>query len=116
MGLIRSLDCYRDVPRTFRLWGSMLTKWNVGELFSGKFEEWGVFSFDLGIAEWCVILGGIVVINVFDRLGRNTPVHRRAAQKPVIWFAAVCALIVAILVFGAYGIGYDASQFIYQQF
>ncbi len=111
MGLIRSLDCYRDVPLTFRLWGSMLTKWNVGELFTG-----GLTSFGLGLAEWCVILGGIVVINIFDRLGRETPVHRRAAQKPVVWFAAACALVVLILIFGAYGIGYDASQFIYQQF
>ena len=32
MGLIRSLDCYRDVPLTFRLWGSMLTAGNWGEL------------------------------------------------------------------------------------
>ena len=111
MGLIRSLDCYRDVPKTFRLWGSMLTKWNVGELFTG-----GITSFGLGIPEWCVIFGGIIVINMFDRLGRETPVHHRAAQKPVVWFAGVCALVVAILIFGAYGIGYDASQFIYQQF
>ena len=111
MGLIRSLDCYRDVPKTFRLWGSMLTKWNVGELFTG-----GLTSFGLGIAEWCVILGGIIVINLFDRLGREIPVHRRAAQKPVVWFAGALALVVVILVFGAYGIGYDASQFIYQQF
>ena len=111
MGLIRSLDCYRDVPKTFRLWGSMLTKWNVGELFTG-----GLTSFGLGIPEWCVILGGIAVINLFDRLGRETPVHRRAAKRPVVWFATVCALLVLILIFGAYGIGYDASQFIYQQF
>ena len=111
MGLIRSLDCYRDVPKTFRLWGSMLTKWNVGELFTG-----GLTSFGLGIPEWCVILGGIAVINLFDRLGRETPVHRRAAKRPVMWFATVCALLVLILIFGAYGIGYDASQFIYQQF
>ena len=116
MGLIRSLDCYRNVPKTFRLWGSMLTKWNVGELFTGKPESWGLFSFGFNIADWCVIFGGIIVINIFDRLGKETPVHRRAAQKPVVWFAAICALAVVILVFGAYGIGYDASQFIYQQF
>ena len=111
MGLIRSLDCYRDVPKTFRLWGSMLTKWNVGELFTG-----GLTSFGLEASAWCVILCGIAVINLFDRLGRETPVHRRAAKNPVVWFSAVCALAVLILIFGAYGIGYDASQFIYQQF
>ena len=111
MGLIRSLDCYRDVPKTFRLWGSMLTKWNVGELFTG-----GLTSFGLEASAWCVILFGIAAINIFDRLGKETPVHRRAAKNPVVWFSAVCALAVLILIFGAYGIGYDASQFIYQQF
>ena len=111
MGLIRSLDCYRDVPKTFRLWGSMLTHWNVGELFTG-----GLTAFGLGIAEWCVILGGIFVVLFFDRLSRVTPIHHRVAQNSVVWLAGVCALLVAILIFGAYGIGYDASQFIYQQF
>jgi hypothetical protein len=89
----------------------MLTKWNIGELFTG-----GLTSFGLGLAEWCVIFGGIIVINIFDRLGRETPVHRRVAKHPVVWFAGALALVVAILIFGAYGIGYDASQFIYQQF
>ena len=89
----------------------MLTKWNAGELFAG-----GLTSFGLGIPEWCVILGGVLVINIFDRLGKETPVHHRVSQKPVVWFAGVCALVVVILIFGAYGIGYDASQFIYQQF
>ena len=111
MGLIRSLDCYRDVPKTFRLWGSMLTKWNVGELFTG-----GLTSFGLGISEWCVILGGIAVIACVSRLGKKTPVWNTLAARPVAWLACVCAFVVLILLFGAYGIGYDASQFIYQQF
>jgi hypothetical protein len=38
------------------------------------------------------------------------------AKHPVVWFAGALALVVAILIFGAYGIGYNASQFIYQQF
>ena len=111
MGLIRSLDCYRNVPKTFRLWGTMLTKWNVGELFTG-----GLTSFGLGISEWCVILGGMAVIACVSRLGKKTPVWNTLAARPVAWLACVCAFVVLILLFGAYGIGYDASQFIYQQF
>ena len=111
MGLIRSLDCYRNVPKTFRLWGSMLTKWNVGELFTG-----GLTSFGLGIPEWCVIFCGIAVIALVSRLGKKTPVWNTLAVRPVAWLACVCAFVVLILLFGAYGIGYDASQFIYQQF
>ena len=30
--------------------------------------------------------------------------------------AVILALVFAVLIFGAYGVGYDASQFIYNQF
>ena len=111
MGLIRSLDCYRDVPLTFRLWGSMLTAFNWGELFRG-----GLTSFGLSWAAWGVILGGVLIIWIVSRLGKDKPVRERLAERPVLLCAALCALTVVILLFGAYGIGYDASQFIYNQF
>ena len=111
MGLIRSLDCYRDVPRTFRLWGSMLTAGNWGELFSG-----GLTSFGLSFADWAVILLGVLLIWAVSRAGRKTPVRETLAKRPILCCAALCALTVLILLFGAYGIGYDASQFIYNQF
>ncbi|MBQ9760906.1 MAG: MBOAT family protein [Clostridia bacterium] len=111
MGLIRSLDCYRDVGTTFRLWGSMLTDWNWGELFTG-----GLCSFGLGVAEWGVIAGGVAMICIVSHLGREVPLRERIAKRPVAVCAAVCLLILLIAVFGAYGIGYDSSQFIYNQF
>lgn len=111
MGLIRSLDCYRDVPLTFRLWGSMLTAFNWGEIFRG-----GLTSFGLTLADWVVILGGVLVVWAVSRLGKDKPVRERLAERPVLLCAALCALTVVILLFGAYGIGYDASQFIYNQF
>ena len=111
MGLIRSLDCYRDVPRTFRLWGSMLTSWNWGELFRG-----GLTSFGLDAADWCVLLGGILLIFAVSQLGKKEPLRQRLARRPILLCACLCGLILLILLFGAYGIGYDASQFIYDQF
>ena len=112
MGLIRSLDCYRDVSKTFRLWWSILTDWNWGELFGG-----GLTSLGLAWADWGVILGGVAVIFVVSRMGsEEKPLRERLAEKPVLLCLCLCALTVAILLFGAYGIGYDASQFIYNQF
>ena len=111
MGLIRSLDCYRNVPRTFRLWGSMLTTWNWGELFEG-----GLTSFGLRWADWCVLLGGILLILLVSQLGKKEPLRHRLASRPVLLCACLCGLLLLILLFGAYGIGYDASQFIYDQF
>lgn len=111
MGLIRSLDCYRNVPTTFRMWGSMLTDWNIGELFFG-----GLTSFGLGLSDWCVLLGGILLLAVASRLGRKRPIREWLAERPILLCAGLCLLAVVILLFGAYGIGYDASEFIYNQF
>ena len=111
MGLIRSLDCYRDVPLTFRLWGSMLTAGNWGELFSG-----GLLSFGLTTGHWIVLLSGVALINLVSTLGKDVPLRYRVAKKPILLCALVCALTVLILLFGSYGIGFDASDFIYGQF
>lgn len=111
VGLIRSLDVYGNVPLTFRLWGSMLTHWNWGELFTG-----GLTSFGLTFYDYAVILGGVAVISVVSRLGKKEPLRHRLAARPVLMTALLCALVILILIFGAYGIGYDASQFIYNQF
>lgn len=41
----------------------------------------------------------------------------RIAKKPLLFrFACWYLLFLAVLVFGAYGVGYDSSQFIYNQF
>ena len=111
MGLIRSLDCYRDVSRTFRLWGSILTEWNWHELWQG-----GLTSFGLAWADWGVLLGGVAVILAVSILGKKEPLRYQLARRPVLLCLCICALTVAILLFGAYGTGYDASQFIYNQF
>lgn len=111
MGLIRSLDCYRNVGRTFRLWGSIFTTPNYRELFTG-----GLTSFGLTVGHWCVILGGVLLIWAVSRAGRETPVRERLARRPILLCLSLCTLLLLILIFGAYGIGYDASQFIYNQF
>jgi D-alanyl-lipoteichoic acid acyltransferase DltB (MBOAT superfamily) len=36
MGLIRSLDCYANVGLTFKMWGSMFTNFNWGQMLGGE--------------------------------------------------------------------------------
>ncbi len=112
MGLIRSLDCYRDVGRTFRLWGSIFTDWNWGGMLRN-----GMTALGLSWSEWAQIGVGIAVMWAVSLFGAGEiPVRERLAKRPVLLCGAVCLGAVLILVFGAYGIGYDASQFIYNQF
>lgn len=110
MGLIRSLDCYRDVGTTFRQWGSMLTVWNWGEL-STEF-----LSFGLGVADWLILLASCLLMATVSSLSAKRSVRERLYDRPVLSWTLCGLLFVVILLFGAYGVGYDASQFIYNQF
>ena len=110
MGLIRSLDCYRNVGMTFSMWGSMLTVMNLGEMLSNMGE------LGLGLADFVIILVGIAVIFTVSKLSAKGSVRERLYERPLLSFALSSALFVAILLFGAYGIGYDSAQFIYNQF
>ncbi len=111
MGLIRSLDCYRDVPLTFRMWGSMLTKFNLPEVFGG-----GISSLGLGLADYIIIACGCAIMFAVSKAGKERSVRERLYDRPALSWLCFGALFIAIILFGAYSVGYDASQFIYNQF
>ncbi len=111
MGLIRSLDCYRDVPLTFRLWGSILTDWNYAELLSGGFLKLG-----LEPLEWCLVGVGVLCMFTVSQLGKKQPVREWLARRPILLCTALTLGVSVILLFGSYGIGYNAGDFIYGAF
>ncbi len=110
MGLIRSLDCYRDVPTTFRMWGSMLTTWNWGTL-PQRISELG-----LRLSDGIILLLGCLLMAAISTLSAKRSVRERLYEKPILSWTLCGGLFVVVLLFGAYGIGYDATQFIYNQF
>jgi len=111
MGLIRSLDVYRDVPLTFRMWGSMVTQFNLPVLFSG-----GLTPLGLSAVDYVILAVGVAVMSIVSRLGVKRSVRDRLYDRPVLSAALFGTLLVCVLLFGAYGVGYDATQFIYNQF
>ncbi|MBQ7173438.1 MAG: MBOAT family protein [Clostridia bacterium] len=112
MGLFRSLDVYKDVPLTFSLWGSMFTTWNWGELFSAS----GLTSFGMNLWQLLVLGAGILLILLATNLGKKTPLWDRLASRSVLAVALSACILTLVLVFGSYGVGYDAADFIYGQF
>ncbi len=112
MGAIRILDVYRNVPLTFRMVGSVFTTPNWGALTDGSFLKLGISG-----ADYIVVFAGALVMLLVSLAKDKGPVREQLAAKPAaVRYLAVWALIAAVLVFGAYGIGYDATQFIYNQF
>ncbi len=112
MSFIRILDCYRDVGTTFRMYGTVFTKFNYMELFQG-----GLLKVGLTGADYFVLIPAVLLMLMVSLIGRSTSVREKIAQKPqMVSYVAYAAIIFGIIIFGAYGIGYDSSQFIYSQF
>lgn len=113
MGAVRILDCYRDVPVTFKAFGSMFYDFSHwGDLIDGSVMD------KLGLALPVWILVGLATVLIFfvSRSGKDTPVAERLASRPVLWTLSCLGLALAVLIFGSYGIGFDAGAFIYQTF
>ena len=112
MSAIRVLDVYRDVPLTFRQYGSIFTNLKLSSLWSGTFLKLGITAGD-----WCVAGVGCLAMLVCSLLGRTEPVRDRLAKRsPHAAWAGCVVLVLLMVIFGVYGIGFDATQFIYNQF
>ncbi|MDR2547586.1 MAG: MBOAT family protein [Lachnospiraceae bacterium] len=112
MSLIRSFDFYRDVPLTFRMWGTMFTEGNWRVISDGSLLEMGLDG-----ADFVVLLIAIIIVTLASLRQRKAPLREQIAALPYwfrfgIWYG----LFLIVLIFGAYGVGYDAAQFIYNQF
>lgn len=112
MSSLRTFDCYRNVPLTFRMFGTMFTEWNWQILWDGSLLRIG-----LGGLDYILLALGVFLLIAVSLLQRNGSVRDKIAAKPypvrfLVWYG----LFLAVLLAGAYGAGYDASQFIYNQF
>lgn len=112
MSFLRTLDCYMNVGLTFRMYGTIFTRWNLPELFAG-----GPALFGLSSADYIVLLAGMVLMLFVSLVSRSESFWDILAGRPlVVRYGAYFVLIISILLFGAYGVGYDSSQFIYSRF
>jgi D-alanyl-lipoteichoic acid acyltransferase DltB (MBOAT superfamily) len=111
MSSIRMFDCYRDVPMTFKMFGTMFYKFNIRQLFNGTLLKIG-----LSAADYLILFAGLIVLTTVSILQARGSVRERLDNRPIVRNAFYYTLIICIIIFGAYGVGYDSSQFIYNQF
>ncbi|MCD7858568.1 MAG: MBOAT family protein [Firmicutes bacterium] len=112
MNLIRASDLFSSVGTYFSRMFSLVTVWNVGELFGG-----GLLELGLNAGDYVLLALALGVVFAVCRASLRAPV-RESLQSASPWlrYSATAALLVAVLLFGVYGQGYDASSFIYNQF
>lgn len=92
----------------------MLTRFDIWSLTSGNIYHMGLDKKEMG-----VLFVAICVLVFVDWMYEKKKLYFSALvreQGIVTQYVSVVILLVAILVFGIYGQGYDATQFIYFQF
>ncbi len=108
IGAVRLLDVYRSLPLTACMLSTVFGGvGSYGELLSG-----GIFEL-MTPASLAVVLVSLALV-FFVSAGRRT--SESIANKPFAAVFCIIGLTLGTLVFGTYGIGFDASDFIYSHF
>ena len=110
MSMIRMFDVYRNVPLTFKMVGTMFTSVNLRIFSDGSLLNIGLAKYD-----YIVLVAAFVIILTVSIVKAKRGVVFKD-DNFVIRHCLLAVLLIVIVVFGAYGEGYDATQFIYNQF
>ncbi len=81
------------------------------------FIEGGLSVIGISAADAVILVIAVIIFCIVGSLKKKGPVRKQIASEPgalraVLWFG----LFLCVLIFGVYGIGYDAAGFIYNQF
>lgn len=106
MNLIRIVDLFPNVGEYFRRLGTMFSSFSVPVM------ELGLTTLDYGI----LILGCLLMLCVSLIQERMGSVRELLWGHSFLRYVLVFSLFLIVLLMGSYGIGYDAGNFIYNQF
>lgn len=106
MNLIRIVDLFPNVGEYFRLLCSLFSSFRV------PFLDLGLTGQDYGI----LICGVVLMLTVSLVQERFGSVRELLWNRTGLRYALTIGLFLVVLLIGNYGIGYDAGNFIYNQF
>lgn len=96
----------------FHMYGSIFTMNNMHILWDGS-----LFTLGLDVIEWAIVTASLGILYVISRLQQKICIRERLeAMNIIIRWAVLFALLFYTILFGYYGPGFSASEFIYQGF
>lgn len=112
MCCLRIFDRYGSCRQAVKAFVHMFTQFDIHALTRQEFLDLG-----LTVIDYVIVFAGVLVMFSVSMLGRNHSVREWLAEKPYLlkYMIFVCLLFATILL-GTYGVGYDVSAFIYNQF
>lgn len=113
MSALRMFDVYKDVGTTFRMMWTMISTPNAGVLFDGSMLNIGLKASDYAV----LLVGTITLFAVsFIKLKKGSVRDQLYKKTSYVFYSVMAVMLIVILVYGAYGEGYNAVEFIYQKF
>ena len=104
-------DCYATLKETTGALGSIF----MPSAWAGiKLSALGLSAIDAVIISLGFVL--VLAVSICQKDGKVSVRDSIAAKPYALRFALFFALVLIVLLFGIYGIGYDSSQFIYTRF
>ena len=110
--LVSLLWCFFVWPDTvtaLKMAGSIFTTFNYGDFFTQ------IGAMGLVLSDWIVLAVASAVLWCYDVKAAKLQTWFRE-RCPAVKTAVICALALMVLVFGVYGIGFNAEAFIYSRF
>ncbi len=112
MNLIRATDLFNNVGEYFSKIGSLAYKFNFSVLSDGTLMNVG-----LTVSDYIIAGCGIVLMFIVSLIQEKGSVREKLQGIPrVARYAIFMVILFAIILFGKYGFGFDAADFIYNQF
>lgn len=109
---LRMFDTYASVRLAIRQFVHMFTRFWVHPVTRQELVDLGLSG-----ADYMILLVGILLMFLVSMYGRNGSVREKISAKPYpVRYAIFVLLFFAVLLLGSYGVGFDAQQFIYNQF
>ena len=109
VSLLWSFFVWPDMMTALRMVGSVFTTFNYGDFVQQ------IGSMGLTGGDWIVLAAATAALSAYD-LYHDSFRGWYADRCPAVKTALICALGLMVLVFGVYGIGFNAEAFIYSRF
>jgi len=107
IGAVRLLDLYGSVSLTFKMLGTVFSSPTSYTRFFSELPS------VIAISRLAALLFALLLVYIVGKLEIRAD---SVAKKPIYCTAAIFTLALTSLVFGEYGIGFDAGDFIYSRF
>lgn len=112
MCCIRLFDTYASVRGACKQFVHMFTELDISQVTRKELLDLG-----LSVADYGILTVGVLLLFIVSMCGRRGSVREKISSLPyVVRFSIFVLLFFAVLLLGTYGVGYDARQFIYNQF